>query len=89
MKKWADVKQQIVSVSGTEKKYLNSLAEIVIKLINKREELGWTQQELADRAGLKQSAIARIENTSSIPRVNTLLKIAGAMGMKLVLVEVE
>ena len=46
-----------------------------------REYLGMTQQELAERAGVSQPAIAKIERPGSSPRRATLEKLAGAMGL--------
>ena len=38
--------------------------------------MGLTQRQLAEKCGIKQSAIARIERIQVIPRLDTLLKIA-------------
>lgn len=46
-----------------------------------REQKGWTQQQLADRAGVSQATIGNIEaGTRSHPR--SLLKIAAALGRR-------
>jgi transcriptional regulator with XRE-family HTH domain len=45
-----------------------------------REHLGLTQQEVCDRAGLLQPALARIE-AGSKPRKATHDKLAAAMGI--------
>lgn len=45
-----------------------------------REHLGLTQQELCNRAGLLQPALARIE-AGSKPRRATLEKLASALGL--------
>jgi len=50
--------------------------DFAAKLIKARQKLNLTQAELAKRAGLDQSAIARIENTGSLPRIDTVYKIA-------------
>ncbi|MBU0676174.1 MAG: helix-turn-helix domain-containing protein [Proteobacteria bacterium] len=42
-----------------------------------------TQKELAEKAGMKQSALARLENGNSNPRKATLKKIAEALGIEL------
>ncbi len=44
-----------------------------------REYLKLTQAELASKAGMKQSALARLESGSITPRKATLVKLAEAM----------
>jgi transcriptional regulator with XRE-family HTH domain len=46
---------------------------------------GLTQEDVAKKAGLTQAQIARLENNSQIPRVDTLIKVAVALelGIKL------
>ena len=46
-----------------------------------REHFNLTQKQLAEKSGMKQSALARIENSSTTPRRNTLLKLAEALGL--------
>jgi len=46
-----------------------------------REHLGLTQAEVARRAGMKQSAIARIERGDSRLRRTTLRRLATAIGV--------
>jgi len=46
-----------------------------------REHFKLTQAELADKAGMKQSALARLESSSSTPRKSTLAKLAEALGI--------
>lgn len=53
--------------------------DFAAKLIKARQKLNLTQAELAKRAGLDQSAIARIENTGSLPRIDTVYKIANGL----------
>ena len=49
-----------------------------------RERLGITQAELAFRIGSTQPAIARLEAGGSTPSFATLRRIAGALGLELV-----
>lgn len=44
-----------------------------------------TQHEMADRTGIRQSAIARLEsdNAKNLPTLRTLLTVANALGLSL------
>ncbi len=81
--KWADYTKQLTSLDQIELEQI----ELVAQLIVRRENLGITQQELAEMTGLKQAAIARLENEGAIPRLDTLEKVAKALGMKVTLVD--
>lgn len=48
-----------------------------------REGRSLTQSELANRAHTTQSAIARLESGSVVPRLDLLHKIAAALGLRL------
>ena len=52
-------------------------------VVSARIEKGLTQAQLADRSGLRQSNISRIENGSAIPTLQTLNAIAYGTGKKL------
>ena len=46
------------------------------KIISRREELGLTQNELAQRSRLSQGYISRVEKDLFIPKATTLLALA-------------
>ncbi|MBT4131068.1 MAG: type II toxin-antitoxin system prevent-host-death family antitoxin [Candidatus Marinimicrobia bacterium] len=46
-----------------------------------REHLDMTQEELAEKAGMKQPALARLERGDGKPRTATLKRLADAMGI--------
>jgi transcriptional regulator with XRE-family HTH domain len=48
-----------------------------------REDLGLTQAELAKLAGVSQPAIAQLESPASNPTIETLSRVAGAMGAQI------
>ena len=57
--------------------------ELMRALIGARANSGLTQQEISERMGTTQSAVARLEGWSSNPSVNTLRKYAEATGTRL------
>lgn len=61
----------------------DSCAKIINQLIALRHHRGLTQQELADACCLTQSVIARLESKKTTPKLDTLLKIASALGCDL------
>ena len=44
-----------------------------------------TQKELAEKTGIRQSNISRIESGTSSPTIDTLSRIAAGLGKKLVI----
>lgn len=59
---------------------ISAFRELVYRL---RTEAGLTQAELAQRMGTTQSAIARMEGGGARPTLETLEKLAGAVGSEL------
>lgn len=57
--------------------------EITRKLIEARLSLNMTQKELAERSGIRQSNISRIENGMCSPTIATLQSLAKGLGKKL------
>lgn len=63
-----------------------SCCEIIDQLIERRQMLNLTQKQLADAAGLAQSGVARLESKKTVPQLDTLMKVATALGCDLQLV---
>ncbi len=59
-----------------ELKHILDLADDILRL---RMEKGWSQAELAERAGTKQANISRLESGLSNPSINFLQKVAKAL----------
>lgn len=51
-----------------------------------RKQAGLTQQQLAERAGISRPNYREIENGSAAARATTLINIARALGMELMLI---
>lgn len=64
-------------------------AMIIDLLIEQRHSHGMTQKDLAKAASLTQSVIARLESKKTIPQLDTLLKVATALGCSLEIVPQE
>jgi transcriptional regulator with XRE-family HTH domain len=56
---------------------------IVQTIIDARKTSGLTQRQLAERTGIAQAAISRLENGNANPSLNTLKRLAFAMNMTL------
>lgn len=78
---------QNIKVQSEESRLTIEAAEKTIEIINKivetREALGLTQRDLAKKCGIQQPALARIETCKVIPKLNTVIKIAEAVGVKI------
>ena len=56
---------------------------IIQAIIDARKNRGLTQKQLSDRTGIAQGDISRLENGNANPSLNTLKRLATAMGMTL------
>jgi len=68
-----------------EERRLAQFEELARLVIMHRAALGLTQQELAERMGTSHSAISRIESGRHKTSVETLQRVAEALGLRLVL----
>lgn len=64
------------SVIESEKKYY----ELVVTLKEKRESLGLTQEKLAQLSNLPRTTITKVESGSRNATLETILRIAEALG---------
>jgi transcriptional regulator with XRE-family HTH domain len=83
---WDEIKsERPLSVEGRaayeDEARISAFRSLVYRL---RTEAGLTQAELAERMGTTQSAISRMEGGGTRPTLETLEKLAGAVGGELV-----
>lgn len=83
MKTWNNVKNNIKTLTEEENKELDLLVEIVSSIVERRNELGLSQRDLAEKSGVKQSAIARLESMKIMPQIDTLNKVLTPLDLKL------
>lgn len=57
--------------------------DIIKALVDARNSLNLTQKELAERTGINQADISKIENGTRNPSLNLLKRLADGMGMVL------
>lgn len=85
---WKDYKKELLKNPKVRKEYEKLQPEFILvsSLIEARIMSKMTQEEVAKRAGIPQSTIARAEGlTHGIPKLSTLKKIADALDSRLVI----
>jgi transcriptional regulator with XRE-family HTH domain len=84
VKTWNEFKRDLEQEYGPlEPDALSLASDIIRQVISKRLDVGLTQAQLAEIAGLKQPAIARLESFTVVPRLDTLVKVLDALGLRL------
>ena len=86
MKTWEDYKNHVKSIdleSRRNMEEIEEIATIVSSMIERRTALGISQRTLAQRCGLPQSSVARIESFKTTPKIDTLLKLMQPLGLNL------
>jgi transcriptional regulator with XRE-family HTH domain len=79
MTTWKEFKQTIHSVPKEELNIVNALTFLQAERI--RQNI--SQQELANRIGMKQPQLAKIERLDSIPTLTTLNRYAAGLNLEI------
>jgi len=75
-----------INLTAEEEEYFElqeQISHLLIKIIGRRIDLNMSQRDLAQKCGIKQPMIARIERMDAIPRIDTLIKICNALDLKI------
>ena len=85
LRKWKQARNELLSDPETAKEYeeLRPQYEVISQIIKVRDEQGITQQEQAERTGIRQSNISRFEGGNYNPSLAFLSRIAKGLGMEL------
>ena len=67
-------------ISPADRERINFEVTLIGKMIEAREEKGLSQRALAEISGVKQPAIARLENLKATPQIDTLFKVLHPLG---------
>jgi transcriptional regulator with XRE-family HTH domain len=60
-----------------------TLEQFSMVLRQLREERGWSQEQLAERADLNRSYLGEVERGRAVPSIVTVSKLAGALDIRL------
>ena len=77
---FSDYMNDETRVAPAERERINFEIALIGKMIEAREEKGLSQRELAEISGVKQPAIARLENLKATPQIDTLFKVLHPLG---------
>ena len=82
---WREVRAGFLADPQVQQAYsdLEPRFAVVRQLIELREKHGWSQRDLAERAGMKQPQLARLETGQVEPKLDTLQRLAKAMNSRL------
>ena len=74
---------------NNEKRLMELEYNLICDFIKLRNELGLTQQKMADECGVIREMIAVIENQKKHPQINTLIKILEPFGYTLSITKIK
>ena len=81
-KEWEDFEKEL-NITPEQEVAIQLEKELIEATIRAREEAKMSQRDLAEKAGMKQSAIARIEKMKVSPSVDTLNHLLFQLGYRL------
>ena len=84
---WDDVRKELFTPEEIAESDLR--VAVISALITAREEKGISQMQLAELSDVAQPVIARMERGTSIPRIDTVLKVLAPLGKTLAVVPLE
>ena len=86
MTNWDEYKEHVRATDAVAAKIIDEtemLSPIIAEMIVRGKELGLNQRELAEKCGVPQSTIARMESGAVTPKTETLLKACRELGLRL------
>ena len=86
-KTWNEVRSELFTPEEIAESDLR--VALMGELIKARKEQGISQRKLEELSGVKQPVIARIENGSSNPQLETIIRLLAALGKTLAVVPMK
>lgn len=78
---WSEVRQEMFTPEEIRESDLR--VALIGEIVKARKEKGISQRQLGKMSGVKQPVIARMENGSASPNLNTVLKVLASLGKTL------
>jgi len=85
---WDEVRKDL-DISEEEEALIALEKDLIKTLVKLREEQGLSQAELAEKCGVKQPMIARMEKSIHSPQIDSLLKVLMPLGYTLRIVPIS
>ena len=89
---WKEFKEELKQIDPIVKQDVEEaemMAKLISSIIDRRNELGLSQRDLAKLCKIPQSTVARIEKLTVSPTVDTLFKILSPLGLTLTVSEIN
>ena len=85
MSSYKDYKKRALQNPEVKAEYdaLQPEYDIIQAMIDARKSSGLTQKQLAERTGIAQADISKLESGNANPSLKTLQRLAAGMGMKI------
>ena len=82
---WSEKRAKIMNAPGAGDAYEAARLHFELRetVRRRRAELGITQAQLAERAGVQQPAVARFETGGTMPTIPMLERLADVLGLRL------
>jgi len=78
---WQEVRREIFTKEEIAESDLR--VALIGEIVKARKEMGISQRKLGELSGVKQPIIARMENGTATPNLNTVLKVLAPLGKTL------
>lgn len=78
---WSEVRQEIFTKEEIAESDLR--VALIGEIVKARKEKGISQRKLGELSGVRQPIIARMENGTATPNLNTVLKVLAPLGKTL------
>ena len=89
---WEDHEKELLEkglITNEEIRESELRVALMGEIIKARKERNITQQQLEKLSGVRQPVIARMENMTSTPKLDTVMKVLAPLGKTLAVVPIE